>query len=165
MPQFDVTTFPSQIFWLLACFTILCVFMAIHLAPRLASTLEGRERRLQEDRERAKSLSIEMETLQTESRVRLRKSQEKAHHLIRRMGEKVSASKSARLKALDEELLAKIRTVREGMEEDKQVVRDHMATIVSQVVVSAAPRILGQSVTHSQITPIVEAALKKQRQT
>ena len=165
MPQFDVTTFPSPIFWLLICFTILCIFMAMHLAPRLAATLEGRERRLQEDWERAKILNIEMETLQTESRLRLRKSQEEAHHLIRQMSEKVSTSKLARLKVLDEELLAKIRIVRVSMEEDKQIVRDHMAAIVSQVIISAAPRMLGQSVIHSQVAPIVEAILKKQGQT
>jgi F-type H+-transporting ATPase subunit b len=165
MPQFDVTTFSSQIFWLLICFIILCVFMATHLAPRLASTLEGRERRLQEDWERAKSLNIEMETLQTESKLRLRKSQEKAHHLIRQMSEKVSASKLARLKTLDEELLAKIRKVRVSMEEDQQIVRNHMTTIVSQIVISAAPRILGQSIPQSQVTPIIEAVLKKQGQT
>ena len=161
MPQFDVTTFPSQIFWLIVCFAILCIFMALHLAPRLATTLEGRERRLQEDWERAKTLSAEIEAMQTENRGRLRDSQEKAHHLMRGMSDKSHASKSARLKALDDELAAKMHQIRVGMEQDKQVIRDHMAMIVSQVITATAPRILGQSVTQSQVAPIIEAVLKK----
>jgi F-type H+-transporting ATPase subunit b len=164
MPQFDVTTFSSQIFWLLVCFAILCAFMVMHLAPRLAATLEGRERRLQEDWERAKSLSLEVELMKTESRAQLRASQEKAHHLIRQVSDQSHANKLAHLKVLDGELTVKMHKIRASLEQDKQMVRENMAMIVSQIVTTAAPRILGQSVTQSQVTPIVEAMLKKRSQ-
>ena len=77
MPQFDVTTFPTQIFWLLVCFLFLCVVMRLHIVPRLATVLETREQRIQEDWNEAKTLISTCETLRQENLDRLAQAREK----------------------------------------------------------------------------------------
>ena len=47
MPQFDLFTFTSQIFWALFFFTMLYLSFTYYLIPSLSATLKVRKRRLQ----------------------------------------------------------------------------------------------------------------------
>ena len=49
MPQFDLTRFPTQIFWLVVCFAVLYALMANLVLPRIGKTIESRERKIQGD--------------------------------------------------------------------------------------------------------------------
>ena len=46
MPQFDIFTFSSQIFWALLFFTLLYLSFAYYLVPSISATLKVRSRRL-----------------------------------------------------------------------------------------------------------------------
>ena len=46
MPQFDIFTFSSQIFWALFFFTLLYLSFAYYLVPSISATLKVRSRRL-----------------------------------------------------------------------------------------------------------------------
>lgn len=46
MPQFDLFTFSSQIFWALFFFTLLYLSFAYYLIPSISATLKVRSRRL-----------------------------------------------------------------------------------------------------------------------
>jgi len=46
MPQFDLFTFSSQIFWALFFFTLLYLSLAYYLIPSISATLKVRNRRL-----------------------------------------------------------------------------------------------------------------------
>ena len=39
MPQFDLTRFPTQIFWLVVCFAVLYALMANLVLPRIGKTI------------------------------------------------------------------------------------------------------------------------------
>src|SRR5688572_13695417 len=53
MPQFDLTRFPSQIFWLIVSFAVLYFLMAKMVLPRIGSIIETRERKILSDLEAA----------------------------------------------------------------------------------------------------------------
>ena len=57
MPQFDTATFPSQIFWLVVCFVVVFVFAWRIVLPRIAGTLEDRQRKIGDDLARAGELA------------------------------------------------------------------------------------------------------------
>ncbi|MBT7451768.1 MAG: F0F1 ATP synthase subunit B', partial [Rhodospirillaceae bacterium] len=44
MPQFDPSTFSSQLFWLLICFVVLYWVISKFAIPRIGDILEQRER-------------------------------------------------------------------------------------------------------------------------
>lgn len=56
LPQFDLSTYSSQLFWLIVCLTVLFVFVKRVFAPRLMDILETRERRIQGDLEKAQKM-------------------------------------------------------------------------------------------------------------
>ena len=43
LPQMDISTFPSQLFWLVVTFLILYVFMSKYVIPSLRTTIEERK--------------------------------------------------------------------------------------------------------------------------
>ena len=44
MPQLEISTFPSQIFWLVVSFLILYIIMAKVIVPRISSVIKNREK-------------------------------------------------------------------------------------------------------------------------
>jgi F-type H+-transporting ATPase subunit b len=59
MPQFDATTFPSQLFWLLISFVALYWIISRIAVPRIGEVLEQRARVIQDDLDRATQLKAE----------------------------------------------------------------------------------------------------------
>ena len=57
MPQFDASTFASQIFWLAVTFIALYLVMARVVVPRIAEVLDARRRRIEINLEKAESLN------------------------------------------------------------------------------------------------------------
>ena len=63
MPQLDLTTFPSQIFWLAVIFAILYVLMARVGLPRVGAMIDARKKRVADDLDRAARMKAEAEAV------------------------------------------------------------------------------------------------------
>ncbi|MBN2752193.1 MAG: F0F1 ATP synthase subunit B', partial [Rhodospirillaceae bacterium] len=61
MPQFDPTSFPSQLFWLATTFIALYVLMSKVALPRIGDILEERQKRISDDLDMAERLKTETE--------------------------------------------------------------------------------------------------------
>ncbi len=61
MPQFDPTLFAPQVFWLIVSFVTLYVLMATLALPRIGAILDERQRRIDDDLDRAQRLKAEAE--------------------------------------------------------------------------------------------------------
>jgi F-type H+-transporting ATPase subunit b len=59
LPQFDITSFPSQIFWLIVSFSVLFWLMAKIALPRVGEVLEARREKITADLERAATLKAD----------------------------------------------------------------------------------------------------------
>lgn len=165
MPQFDVATYPSQIFWLVICFSTLCVVMACYLAPRLASSLKLREQRLQEDWSQADSLRSTETSLKEENLRRLAEAREKAHSLIHQVLQEIQHRKASRLAVLDEELMVKVKNIREDLGVQAQDILQNMEPLVSQIVKLTAFRVVGQQLAQPEINDVVQTVLNRRKNT
>jgi F-type H+-transporting ATPase subunit b len=61
LPQMDITTFPSQLFWLIITFGILYLFMWRTAIPKLRNTIEERQDKILLDINEAEKLKSEAE--------------------------------------------------------------------------------------------------------
>ena len=59
LPQMDISTFPSQLFWLIITFTALYLFMWKFVIPRLSTTIEERKDKISNDINDAEHLNSE----------------------------------------------------------------------------------------------------------
>jgi F-type H+-transporting ATPase subunit b len=63
MPQFDSTTFISQIFWLILCFVALYSFIDLVIVPRISKIIEERDDIIQGNRIEATKLQEEVSAI------------------------------------------------------------------------------------------------------
>ena len=59
LPQMDISTFPSQLFWLIITFTALYLFIWKFVIPRLSTTIEERKDKISNDINDAENLNSE----------------------------------------------------------------------------------------------------------
>ena len=63
LPQMDISTFPSQIFWLIITFGILYIFMWKFVIPNLRVTIEERTDKISNDINDAEKLKSQSEDI------------------------------------------------------------------------------------------------------
>ena len=59
LPQLDIVTYSSQIFWLAISFIVLYFLVAKIAMPRIAEVLEERQERIEDDLDKAETLKKE----------------------------------------------------------------------------------------------------------
>ena len=61
MPQFDVSSFPTQLIWLVISFVLLYVLMSRVALPRIGQVLEERQEKIDDNLDTAEQLRAETE--------------------------------------------------------------------------------------------------------
>ena len=82
MPQFDITTYSSQIFWLLFSFGVLMFGMVWLILPRLNQILSQRADRIRQDLAKAEQLYQTSEQKSHQRLQRLQQAEAQAAELI-----------------------------------------------------------------------------------
>ncbi len=91
MPQLDPATFPTQLFWLALTFIPLYLILWRNVLPKIASTLEDRQRRLEDDFEKAAALRKEAEMVLAEYQKTRAEAEAKAQSAMREAQEEMAA--------------------------------------------------------------------------
>ncbi|MFV0250757.1 MAG: ATP F0F1 synthase subunit B' [Rickettsia aeschlimannii] len=63
MPQFDIATYYSQIFWLIVTFSLLYIFVYKFITPKAEEIFNNRQTNIQDNITQANTLTIEVEKL------------------------------------------------------------------------------------------------------
>ncbi len=63
MPQFDSSSFISQLFWFVLCFSVLYFFMSTIYLPRIRSILKERKEKIENDHNAISTLELKIEEL------------------------------------------------------------------------------------------------------
>jgi F-type H+-transporting ATPase subunit b len=84
MPQFDPSSFLSQIFWLVICFMSLWGCLHWMIVPKFLSIKEGRKKSLDDLIQQAKATHLEAEALMKQNELRQEQTRQEARHIIQR---------------------------------------------------------------------------------
>jgi len=82
LPQFDITTFSSQIFWLAVMFVILYIYFAKSALPKLSSAIENRHATIKADLEQADKISNDVQATRAEYEIAMQKAHDDARTTI-----------------------------------------------------------------------------------
>lgn len=61
MPQLDLSTYASQAFWMVLCFSMLWLLLSIFITPKIADVLEQRKRKIDDYIRKAEKLNQQAE--------------------------------------------------------------------------------------------------------
>ncbi|MSO81003.1 MAG: F0F1 ATP synthase subunit B' [Alphaproteobacteria bacterium] len=106
MPQFDVTTFSSQIFWLVISFAIVFVVAWRYALPRLNELKEIRQKQVESDLERAAALKADADAALASYELELGEAGSRAQEELRRAAARAAAKAQRRMTELGGRLAA-----------------------------------------------------------
>ena len=108
MPQLDVSTFSSQIFWLIICFSVLYYLLSRKALPRISEILEARQDRIAADLDQAQRLRRDAEAALEKYETAIASAQDKAHALLADNQSRLQAEAAERQAELDQKLAAQL---------------------------------------------------------
>lgn len=144
MPQFDVSFFTGQIFWMLLSFGFLYLMMATLICPMIEETISERSDRVQADIQAAEDLNRQAEQINQRYQAFLLNAEEKKTERIQTAYARVQKDLAARERENDRRLRQKVRqaehkidAARQKMEMTSQTVSAQVATLLIDRLMSA----------------------------
>lgn len=148
MPQLDVTTFPSQIFWLLVCFGILCFVVTLFLVPRLAKPIQQRLDILHNHQAEAERLLKEAEELAHANKEALNSARYQATSQLHQAINEAQTLRMSRLQSFDLEIQKQLHDLQQKVQVQQQDILNNSKELVTQIVQSLFVKLTHQPVTH-----------------
>ncbi len=163
MPQFDPTSFPSQLFWLVVTFVVLYVLISRFAIPRIGDVMEQRQKMMDDDLDRAAQLKAEAEAAVQTYEKALAEARAKAHEVMKAATDEMSRKAEERNREVAGRLAQQIA---DG-EARIAAARDQALASVRDVAVDAAKAITGKladvSLADDTVDAAVGAALQESR--
>lgn len=78
IPQLDLSTYVSQVFWLLTCFVLLWISVSVFITPKIADVLEQRKRKINEYIKKADKLNTQAKETADKYTLTLEQAQKRA---------------------------------------------------------------------------------------
>lgn len=138
MPQLDLSTFPSQLFWLAITFLGLYLLMARKALPTVREVLQNRHERINSDLEKAAAVKEEAESAKQNYTSALQSARAEANHLLSDATQRIKADAQSRHAQLDETLARQIAETEALMEKTRKEALVRMQAVsveLSQIIV------------------------------
>ncbi|WP_010300292.1 F0F1 ATP synthase subunit B' [Candidatus Odyssella thessalonicensis] len=134
MPQLDVSTFPSQIFWLVVCFALLCFAMVAFLVPRLSQVMANRAATLEELRQKTEQLTLEASRLNHINEKNLQAAKAEVHSKIKQSMTELAKLKEEKLHEFEARLQSHLNQTQQQLNQHKQEILSSSEEIVQHLV-------------------------------
>lgn len=157
LPQLDVSTFPSQIVWLIVAFGTLYWLMTRKALPRLTDILEAREERIASDLDRAAALRTEAEAALQRYQQVVADAHDKAAERLQEVQDRLAAEAAERQARLEAELETKLTDAEGRIRTARDTALGEVQGVAAEIARSAVLRLAGLEVDERE----VQAALAK----
>jgi len=162
MPQFDFATFPSQIFWLLISFAALYFLLARTALPKIGAVLEARQRKMDDDLERATELELQAKEALIAYEAELDAAREQAQSAIRQATDEMAADAERQQQKLAAKLTADVEAAEKRIAAARKDALASIQQVANEAARAATARLIGVDVDEAQAREAV-AAVSKER--
>ena len=163
MPQLDVTTFSSQIFWLVVTFVALFLIMWRVSVPKISDALEARQKRIDDNLARAQELKKEAEAALDAYDTSLAGARSEAQNTLLQANVKLAEEAQAREAELGETLTKRIAESEANIATAMNTAIANIHDVAIEVSASAAQRLTGEVPSVDAASTAVEATIKARR--
>ena len=160
LPQLDVGTFPTQIFWLFVTFIVLYIAMAKVAIPRIEFVLEERHSRIAEDLDKAGKLKADADEVQANYEKALADARGSAQKLIAKTKDDASGKNAKAEAEADVAAAAQIKEAEARIDEARTEALANVKDVVSDVAGDAVAKLIGVKVTKTDLNKAVAQAME-----
>lgn len=159
MPQLDVATFPSQLFWLAVTFVVLYILMSWIGLPRVTAAIEARRQRREDDLARAARLKTEAEAANAAFQRTMAEARAQAQAAIKETTDRLAAEAAERQRALAAALAQQIDEAERRIAETKQQALAEVRGIAVDVGRTVVEKLTGSAPNQRKLTAAVDNVL------
>jgi F-type H+-transporting ATPase subunit b len=160
-PQFDTTTFASQLLWLVITFGLFYMLMQKVIVPRVGSILENRHDRIAQDLDEAARLKSEADAAIETYERELSAAKAKAGQIASVARDEAKAKADAERAKVEADLNAKIAAAETRIGEIKAKAFAEVDTIAIDTVGSIVEELIGSKATAADIKAAVSGVAKQ----
>ena len=139
LPQLDITTWPSQLFWLVVTFFIGYILISSLVAPSISSVLENRSTKIFDDLETAKKAQDNAKEVYTSYEETLREARSQSAIAAAKALEEAKAETASRDAAINKKLAASAKKAEARLSEMREEALsslENLATETSQKIIA-----------------------------
>ncbi|MGI9511087.1 MAG: F0F1 ATP synthase subunit B' [Geminicoccaceae bacterium] len=161
MPQLEVSTFISQIFWLIVSFSLLYYLLSRKALPRVAEVLEARADRVRSDLDEAQRMKKDAEDALGRYEAVMAEAQDKAQAEIAATQAKLQAKAADAQAKLDTKLGEQIAEAEARIAKARADALSELDEAALATAQAATERLSGVEITKSDAKAALEAVLKE----
>lgn len=163
MPQFDPSTFSTQLFWLFVCFTVLLVVVWKTALPRITDVRNARRNRVDGDIEKAESLKSEAETVLAAYEKALSEATAEAQTIHRQTAQELTDERTRQQEELSRKLSQQTREAEARIGEEKARAVENIRDVTLDVVQSATERLVGAQASEQEAEAAIGSVLAERQ--
>lgn len=156
MPQLDVSTYSSQIFWLIVSFGILCIFISTYIAPRIGMNLHQRTHFLEEQLALAKRLLEDAERLHVQSIEKLSHARHEASQQLQKTIYELNQERAEKLREFDQNMQAELAILGQSLAQQKDEILKSADTLVNHIVEAMYNKVTGANASTEEIQKAIK---------
>ena len=160
MPQFDATTFSSQLIWLVITFVLLYLVLSRVALPRIASVLEERQRRIGGDLEKAAELKAEADKVLAEHEAAMAETRAGAQEVIRVAKQEMAAESARRQDELATRIAATAADAESRIDAARKAALANIREVAVDVAQEATKRLIDNDIGRGEAEAAVDAAVQ-----
>ncbi|MEO1044860.1 MAG: ATPase [Pseudomonadota bacterium] len=161
MPQIDqlMTTYGSQLFWLVICFGLVYLVIGRSMLPKIQSTVEMREKRISDDVEAARLAHKQADDLEEEYKAKQAEAREAAQAVIAEAKAKAAKNAEKRLGDADKRVAEKLAAAEKDIEEQRVAAMAELQDVAAEATQSIFAKLTGSKVTKAEARSAVKGAM------
>ncbi|HEX3500509.1 MAG TPA: F0F1 ATP synthase subunit B' [Stellaceae bacterium] len=160
MPQLDLSTFPSQIFWLAVFFVVLYLLMAKLAIPRIEMVIDERRNRVENDLDKAGQMKNEAEAVITAYEKALADARHQAQLTMKETSDKLAALATERQRQAGAVIAERTGVAEKRIASAKSAALADLRGVAVEVARSAAAKLVGSTIDEARAGTAVDAVLK-----
>lgn len=158
MPQLDVTTYTSQVFWLFICFSILYLTLKYQIIPKLEQIRQNRWNHIEGAQEEAKLLRDNAESIKTQCNTSMTKAKNLALETIDNVSKKTKSQIDKERNKFIRESLEKISIFKVKMKQEEKNNEDILPEKVNSLIINLVTKVSKNAIDQN----VIEKALNNQ---
>lgn len=159
MPQFDPSSFPSQLFWMALVFISLYLILWRAVLPRISSVLEQRQEKIEDDLSRAEKLKAEAESVLADYNKALEEARAKAQADLKAAADAMAGTAAQRNEAFTAELAARTKEAEARIAEAKSEALGNLKAVAAESAAAATARLIGVEVGEAEVGKAIDQAM------
>jgi F-type H+-transporting ATPase subunit b len=150
LPQLDIATWPSQLFWLVVLFGAGYLVMAKIVTPRIGATLEERRQTVDGDLEKARAASADAAKIQTDYESDLAKARIEAAEFAKQAAMEAAKKAEAADAKIAKKLADKVGAAEAKLAEAKTNAMANLNDVAADAAIAAVASVAGIKISSAQ---------------